>query len=216
MLWVPWLIQKHNRKLWYHWSFSQYHCEHCLGQKTAVPVKIDRKSVECLKLPFFPDPFRGITTAHSTLENRNGIEATMQMKTHATDCRSIFYGPAAFSRVSAHLALIRNQIERKFSTAEQSYAGPGLSHGQILDYSKFCYILVDKNCSHLDAAFMRSHGPGSFFFWHPQPPQPFSLSQLWPAKMPRSENYLCAKSFHSILIMEQNFGVIRVPAVCNQ
>ena len=64
--------------------------------------------------------------------------------------------------------LIRNQIKMKFSTAEQSQAGLGFfSHGQILDYSKFCHILVDKNCSHLDAAFMRSHGPGSFFFLAP-------------------------------------------------
>ena len=70
-----------------------------------MPVKIDRKSVECV-IAFFPYLFRGNAIAtHSTLKNRNGDGATMPMKQHATECLSIFTGTADFVRGSAHFAI---------------------------------------------------------------------------------------------------------------
>ena len=63
--------------------------------------------------------------------------------------------------------LIRNQIERKFSTAEQSYAGPGLSHGQIMDYGKFCYNFVDKTVHIWTQRLCGATVLGPFFFLAP-------------------------------------------------
>ena len=48
---------------------------------------------------------------HTTFKNRNGDEATMPTKQHATECRSILTGTADFVRDSAHFALNINQSQ---------------------------------------------------------------------------------------------------------